>query len=432
MLQKYVLLKNNAASSKSTDPNDMDLSLETTDLSKVEIADLKRDPSILTATPDGKVNLIRPVEVNKNNHKISAAMQKKLFTSVDSLPPQSTPDADGCAWGIRAVGAEQSSFTGQGAVVAILDTGIDLSHERFSGVNIVRKNFSDGSDEDVDGHGTHCAGTVFGQNIDGKPRIGVAPGIDKALIGKVLGENGGRISWIADAIQWSINEGAHIISMSLGSDVHASYLAYKNAYDSMPDEVVLSIVLDQQLNNMKFYQAVAQYAQAQTGEGKVGTIIVAASGNSSRRMYGDFSNKTPYESPCGTPAAAEGIISVGALGTALDTIEEFQADNPAASILLPADFSNYNNDISGPGVNILSSIPGGYEAFNGTSMATPHVAGVAALYVEKQLKSLEAFNPVMLKHQLQGTATTRGVVTKNEDFGLSIADVGIGLVQAPQ
>ena len=242
---------------------------------------------------------------------------------------------------------------------------------------------------------------------------------------RVLGDNGGSTSSIAEGIQWAIKQGSHIISMSLGRDIHSQFTAWKKMNSAWPDEVLLGALLDGYISQLNFYQAVAEYAQSQNGE-KAGTIIIAASGNSSRRWV-----ESAYEAPCGTPAASEDIISVGALGTALDIFPDIEADNPKASLLLPASFSNYNNDLSAPGVSVFSSVPGGYEVLNGTSMATPHVAGIAALYVEKQLASLGEFNPVMLKHQLQGTATTKGVLVSNEDLELSSADLGIGMVQAP-
>ena len=427
MLNEYVLLKKESTSgSKSVNKDEVDVSLESVALSKSDLADVKRDSSILAATPNMRVKLIKPVALDKSEIKLSDEARQAFLKLAEETRPQSLFDSDECTWGIRATGAEQSSFSGKGAVVAILDTGIDITHERFEGMNIVRKNFTDESDDDLEGHGTHCAGTVFGQNIEGKPRIGVAPGIKKAVIGKVLGANGGSTSSIAEGMQWAIKQGSHIISMSLGSDIHSQFTAWKKMNSAWPDEVLLGALLDGHISQLKFYQAVAEYAQSQNSE-KAGTIIIAASGNSSKRWI-----ESAYEAPCGTPAASEDIISVGALGTALDIFPDVEADNPNASLLLPASFSNYNNDLSAPGVSVFSSVPGGYEVFNGTSMATPHVAGVAALYVEKQLSSLDEFNPVMLKHQLQGTATTKGVVVSNKDLELSSADLGIGMVQAPQ
>ena len=427
MLNEYVLLKKESSSgSKSTDKKEIDVSLESVELSKSDLADVNRDSSVLAATPNMKIKLIEPVDLDNSDIKMSDSVKQSLSSLAGEAPPQSMFDTDECAWGIRAVGADQSPYSGKGAVVAILDTGIDASHERFEGVNVVRKNFTQESDDDLNGHGTHCAGTVFGQDISGKPRIGVALGIEKAVIGKVLGEKGGSTSSIAEGIQWAIKEGSHIISMSLGSDVHKSFIASKNRDNPFPDEVLLALLLDRQLSQMKFYQAVAQYAQSSNGS-KPGSVIIAASGNSSRRW-----TESAYEAPCGTPAAAEDIISVGALGTALDVFPSLDPSDPNASWLLPTLFSNYNNDISGPGKKVLSSVPGGYKVQDGTSMATPHVAGVAALYVEKQLASHDEFDPIMLKHQLQGTATTKGVIVTNPKLKLSSDDLGIGLVQAPR
>src|SRR6185369_17260894 len=122
------------------------------------------------------------------------------------------------AWGIEAVKADTSPFTGAGVVVAILDTGIDKNHAAFQGVQIVEQDFSGSGNGDQQGHGTHCAGTIFGRDVNGT-RIGVARGVQKALIGKVLDANGrGDSEMLFRGMQWAQQQGANIVSMSLGFD----------------------------------------------------------------------------------------------------------------------------------------------------------------------------------------------------------------------
>ena len=102
--------------------------------------------------------------------------------------------------------------------MAVLDTGIDATHEAFKGIKLVQKDFTGEGNGDQHGHGTHVAGTIFGQTVQG-PRYSVAPGIRRALIGKVLGtKGGGTTQGIIAAIQWAVKEKTHIINMSLGID----------------------------------------------------------------------------------------------------------------------------------------------------------------------------------------------------------------------
>jgi subtilisin family serine protease len=306
---------------------------------------------------------------------------------------------------VKAVGADTSPHTGNGIVVAVLDTGIDKNHPAFSGAQIIEKDFSGEGNGDQHGHGTHCAGTIFGRTTGGK-RIGVAPGVPKALIGKVLGNQGGSSEAIVSAIQWAVENGAIVISMSLGIDFPG--LVKQLQDQGFPPELATSRALEGYRANVQLFERVASLLRAQGAFGQA-SVIIAAAGNESQR------NVNPeFEIAVSPPAVAEGIISVAALG-----------QGPQG--LNVAYFSNTGANVSGPGVNILSAKPGGgFQTMSGTSMATPHVAGVAALWAE-QIKSVGFLSSLSLTSRLVGNATLQGLQS-----GLDPFDIGIGLVRAPQ
>ncbi|MGX9727176.1 MAG: S8 family serine peptidase [Candidatus Electronema sp. VV] len=122
---------------------------------------------------------------------IAPKMPIKLISPL-SATEFSTEDTESLVWSVSAVGADQSAFSGKGVIFSVLDTGIDRNHAAFSGVTLIEHDFSGDGSGDRQGHGTHCAGTIFGRAIAGK-RIGVAPGFEKALIGKVLRDDGTEI-----------------------------------------------------------------------------------------------------------------------------------------------------------------------------------------------------------------------------------------------
>ena len=355
-------------------------SLEEASLTLAERTALQRDPRTLAIAMPMPVKLIAPTST------AAAAVPRAAST-----------------WGVRAVRAPNSQFSGKGIVVAVLDTGIDRTHPAFTHVKLVEKNFTSDPPNDLNGHGTHCAGTIFGQNVN-NVRIGVAPSVDRALIGKVLGASGGSSLAIAQAIQWAVNAGAHVISMSIGIDF-PGYVRDLMQQGGLPVGPATSRALEEYRANVNLFSALVNVVHAQ-GAFQQGAVIVSASGNES--------NRPNYEIAVSPPAAGTGIIAVGAL----------QRVQNGLSV---AAFSNTNVDVSAPGVDVVSALlGGGLTTMNGTSMATPHAAGVAALWAEKQLAATGSIDGRVLESELVASATTSGLVA-----GAQHEDVGAGLVQAP-
>ena len=378
-----------AASFNPLDAGGLAIDVEDID-DRRKIPSITRNAGVLAIAPAIPIKLIKPVNFDALSDSEAGAL------------------AGDIAWGVKAVGADTSPFTGAGITVAGLDTGIDASHPAFSGVSIIQKDFTGEGNGDQHGHGTHCAGTIFGRVADGT-RIGVATGINKALIGKVLGQQGGGSSeMIISAIQWAVENGANIISMSLGIDFPGFVKELEAG--GLPTEIAASRALEGFRANVLLFERLASLIRAQ-GQGGFAqpTIIVAAAGNESQR------NVNPdFEVAVSPPAVSEGIISVAALGQ-------------GSQGLTVAPFSNTFANVSAPGVAIVSAkAGGGLRSLSGTSMATPHVAGVAALWAEK-LQSLGMFTSLNLTARLIGSGTINGVQS-----GLDPFDIGAGLVQTPQ
>jgi subtilisin family serine protease len=334
---------------------------------------------------------------------VAPAMPIRLIAPVST--PGAQPAADAVDWGVQAVGAPASPFTGDGIVVAVLDTGIDAAHAAFAGVALVQKDFTGEGDGDQHGHGTHCAGTIFGRDVNGT-RIGVARGVKRALIGKVLGGQGGGTDQIVNAIQWAVQEGANVISMSLGMDFPGFQKQLQDEL-GLPPELATSRALEGYRLNVLLFERLAAMVK-QMGNFTQTTVFVAAAGNESR------THENPnFKIAVAPPAVSEGMISVAALG-----------QGPGGLVVAP--FSNTGAMVSGPGVRITSAKRGGgLTAMSGTSMATPHVAGVVALWAQK-LKGMGPLNPGLLTAKVVASGVTAGLPA-----GFDPIDVGSGLVQAP-
>jgi hypothetical protein len=281
------------------------------------------------------------------------------------VKPAAMPEV---VWGVEAVNAVASPFDGTGITVAVLDTGIDKKHDAFKGMKITEKDFTGDGNGDKDGHGSHCAGTIFGRDINGT-RIGIARGVKNALIGKVIGKDGGSSDMIIEAMQWAISNGAHVISMSLGIDF-PGYVEELVKKERLPVALATSMALEDYRANVLLFDAMHALLRQQTSFVSKGRqmVVVAAAGNESRLDVRD-----DFEIGVGVPAVAEGLVSVAAFGQNGKTYQI-------------APFSNSGAKIAAPGMDIISAKAGtkaGLVSSDGTSMAGPHVAGVAALWLQK-------------------------------------------------
>lgn len=296
------------------------------------------------------------------------------------LPGETPAAQDGAlTWGLTALGVGERTGGGRGVRVAVLDTGLDVDHPDLAGRAAEAVSFVRGEDaDDVLGHGTHCAGTLCGpREPQGPTRYGVAPDVE-LYVGKVLGDDGrGREGDVLGGIDWAVERGCRIVSMSLGSR-------------AVPGEP---------------YSQVFEQVAAALAAGSPGTVLVAAAGNDSRRSRG-------VVAPVGRPGSCPSVVAVAALERSL-AVADFS--NAGAST------SGGQVDVAAPGVDVLSAYPapeGPYARLDGTSMATPHVAGVLALLAEDRPN---AGVPELVR------ALTGGA----RRLPAASIDVGAGLVQAP-
>lgn len=367
----------------------LEVSVESQDLSRQEAMRMEEEGALAVA-PKFKTKLIKPMD-------------------------RSTPaDLSGGLWGLEALGVSGVGYQGEGVTVAVIDTGINKDHVAFDHMpgRIETRDFTNSSDTDTDGHGTHCAGTIFGGTVGGR-QIGVAPGIEKALIAKVFSdEGGGDTGMLTAAILWAMQEGADVISMSLGFDFVAQADWYERqggySYDAS-----ISLALDSYREVAEFFDRISSLGDlVDPTQSSKGTVICAAAGNENNQSGG-----TLTDIRASLPAAASGIVSVGALSPG--TGSGFEVAN----------FSNSMPDLGAPGVDILSAAHDSNEglvAMSGTSMATPHVAGAAALWWDYLRRHNRRVDAEMVKSNLTVRATRTGLAP-----GVDQDDVGTGLVTLP-
>ena len=285
--------------------------------------------------------------------------------------PAPTPPAETLPWGVDKIDADlvwdadrnlvldSGAIAGAGVTVAVVDTGIDLTHPDLAANIAGGYNAIDPakSANDDNGHGSHVAGTIAGvDNTVGV--LGVAPRASLLAV-KVLDRRGsGYYSDIIEGIQWSVNNGAQVINMSLGG-----------TYDS------------------------SALHSAVTAAVNAGVVVVAAAGNS-----GPGDNTVNY------PAKYAEVIAVSAT-TSSNTLASFSSRGTEV-------------ELAAPGSSIYSTYKGGgYQTLSGTSMASPHVAGAAALVIASGVSGVDN-----VRARLRTTATDLGAAGKDNLYGYGLVN----------
>ncbi|WP_128567075.1 S8 family peptidase [Methanocella paludicola] len=314
------------------------------------------------AAKHGAESKVKFIEIDQEVHILKVDPSKVKPTATPTATP--TPALQVTPWGIQAVNADDVSIDGSGVKVAVVDTGIDYTHPDLAGKVIGGCSFVryTKSYKDDNGHGTHVAGTIAAVN-NNIGVVGVAPGASLLAV-KVLDRSGsGYLSNVISGIQWSVTNGAQVISMSLGSSSDSQAL-----HDAVDAANAGSVV-----------------------------VVVAAGNDGGAVSY---------------PAAYDSVIAVSAVD---ESLTKASWSNFGTEV-----------DLAAPGVNVYSTYKGSYAYLSGTSMACPHVSGVVALVLTtapgKYDKTGDGWDPGEVKQKLYDTARDLGSTGKDNYYGYGLVD----------
>ena len=337
------------------------------ELTADEAATLGSHPDVRRVLPDARIDLDDP----------------------EAEAPGSLAEGDDseATWGLHAIGVlparARHQVDGSGVLVGIRDTGYEETHPALAGKLESFRDFIDGRVEayDDNGHGTHCAGTIGGAPHESGMQIGVAPAV-RFVAGKIFNRSGfTQVSVILAGMQWVADPDG---TPGTGDEPRL----VSNSWGGPPGRDI-------------FHEAVL-------GWERLGVLPVFAAGNAG-----------PRPGSVGVPGGYPEAFAVGA--TTVETqVAPFSSRGPSRwkgqELIKP--------DVAAPGHLVTSAFPGGgYRALSGTSMATPHVAGVVALLLQKK-PTLDASD---LRYVLEETAVQHGPGEKNMDWGSGLIDVGAAL-----
>ena len=267
----------------------------------------------------------------------------------------------------------EEGLTGEGVRIAVVDTGIDQEHPDLAGRILATRDLTGEGVRDLNGHGTHCASIAAGTGeASGGRYKGVAPAAS-LYIAKVLDATGnGMMSGVMAGVEWAVDQGVQVISLSLGS---VGPCDGTDALSEMCDAAV-----------------------------EAGVAVVCAAGNE---------GPAPYT--VGSPGCARQVITIGAASN-LDRMASFSSRGPTRD-------GRLKPDVVLPGVEIVAARAKGtrmgtvvddyYTAASGTSMATPHAAGICALLLQAE----PGLTPAELKERLTRTAISIGADAYAQGMG---------------
>ncbi len=325
-----------------------------------------------------RFHLVPGIAANIPENAVAALLRSPRVTSVELDGEVHAIDAElDNTWGVKRVGAGEvhaGGNTGAGVLVAVIDSGIDYNHSELDVPYAGGYDFAndDADPMDDNGHGTHVSGTVAAED-NNSGVVGMAPGV--SIFGlKVLSASGsGSYSDVIAALEW-------VVDYNAGNGTDPDIRVTNNSYGSKgsPGSLVKA-AFDNSYNT--------------------GILHIAAAGNSGN--CGGKGDNVIY------PARYDSVVAVAATNSS-DGSPCFSSTGP-------------DLELAAPGVSIKSSVPGGgYAVWNGTSMASPHVAGAAALIIAS---SVDALSNADVRQRLVDTAIDLGPAGRDTYYGYGLIDV---------